>query len=280
MTPARLGQHILRDESIAERIVDTVEVSAGDVIVEIGPGTGALTQHIVAQAENVSAKVRLVEIDAEMCQALERTFARKDHVEVVRADARYLDIEELIGKVPPRRYKVVGNLPYYAGAPIVRRFLESEFNPATLTVMLQREVAQKMIAEPGRMSLVSLAVQVYASGTWVCDAEPAAFLPPPKVRSSVVKLVPFEWPAVEPHLIDAVFKLARVSFRGNRKQLHNSLSTGLGLNVDECKKLGARAGVDSSRRPATLTVQEWRSLARVWLSKVSKEVVDEERRES
>ena len=275
MTPARLGQHILRNELIAERIVDTVEVSEGDMIVEVGPGTGALTHHIVAQAENAGAKVRLVEIDAEMCQALERTFTGKDHVEVVRADARHLDIEELIGKVPPRRYKVVGNLPYYAGTPIVRRFLESELNPATLTVMLQREVAQKMIAEPGRMSLVSLAVQVYASGTWICDVEPVAFQPPPKVRSSVIKLVPFDSPAVEPHLIDAVFKLARVSFRGNRKQLHNSLSTGLGLNVDQCKKLGACAGVDTSRRPATLTMQEWRNLAQAWLSMVSTDFVEE-----
>ena len=274
MTPARLGQHILRDESIAERIVDTVDVSAGDVIVEIGPGTGALTHLIVAQAEKAGAKVRLVEIDAEMCQALERSFIGKEHVKVVRADARYLDIEELIGKVPRGKYKVVGNLPYYAGTPIVRRFLESESKPAMLTVMLQREVAQKMIAEPGRMSLVSLAVQVYASGTWVCDAEPAAFLPPPKVRSSVIKLVPFDSPAVELRLIHAVFRLAKVSFRGNRKQLHNSLSAGLGWSIDECKKLGACAGIDTSRRPATLTVQEWRSLAQVWLSMVSTDVVD------
>ena len=276
MTPARLGQHILRDESIAERIVDTVDVSAGDVIVEIGPGTGALTHLIVAQAEKAGAKVRLVEIDAEMCQALERSFIGKEHVKVVRADARYLDIEELIGKVPRGKYKVVGNLPYYAGTPIVRRFLESESKPAMLTVMLQREVAQKMIAEPGRMSLVSLAVQVYASGTWVCDAEPAAFLPPPKVRSSVIKLVPFDSPAVELRLIHAVFRLAKVSFRGNRKQLHNSLSAGLGWSIDECKKLGACAGIDTSRRPATLTVQEWRSLAQVWLSMVSTDVLDEE----
>ena len=271
MKHVRLGQHILRDALVAEKIVDTVGVSAGDLIVEIGPGTGALTQLIVTLADEVGAKVRLVEIDAEMCEVLERTYSRCDHVEVFRADARHLDILALIGNVHPNGYKVVGNLPYYAGTPIVRRFLEFEIRPTTMTVMLQREVALKMVAKPGRMSLVSLAVQIYAVGTSICDVDPLAFVPPPKVRSAVIKLVPFDAPAIEPRLIDAVFTLARMSFRGNRKQLHNSLSSGLGINVEDCKNLGAVAGLDTSRRPATLSVEEWRNLAETWLATYSED---------
>lgn len=271
MTHVRLGQHILHEASVAERIVDAVDISAGDLIVEIGPGTGALTRHIVALAGQVGANVRLVEIDPEMCLVLERTYGRWDHVEVVRADARHLDILALIGNAQPNGYKVVGNLPYYAGTPIVRRFLEFESRPTTMTVMLQREVALKMVAQPGRMSLVSLAVQIYAAGTSICDVEPSAFVPPPKVRSAVIKLVPFDVPAIEARLIDAVFRLARMSFRGNRKQLHNSLSAGLGINVEDCKNLGAIAGLDTSRRPATLSVEEWRNLANTWLATYSED---------
>lgn len=269
MTHVRLGQHILCDDSIAESIVDAVDISAGNTIVEIGPGTGALTRHIVARADSVGARVLLVEVDEQLARDIERAFGTCGHVEVVRADARQLDVTPLIGTAKSGGYKVVGNLPYYAGTPIVRRFLECEAKPETMTVMLQREVAVKMVAAPGRMSLVSLAIQIYATGELMCNVEPACFRPPPKVLSSVVQLLPLTCPAVEPHLIDAVFRVARVSFRGNRKQLHNSLSVGLGLSVEECKVLGARAGVDTSRRPATLAVREWRNLAQAWLATYS-----------
>lgn len=269
MTHVRLGQHILCDDSIAENIVDAVDISAGDTIVEIGPGTGALTRHVVARASEVGARVLLVEVDEALVGRLEVAYRNLGLVEVLRGDARYLDITPFVGAAKSGGYKVVGNLPYYAGTPIVRRFLECEDKPETMTVMLQREVALKMVAAPGRMSLVSLAVQIYAAGELLCDIEPASFRPPPKVRSSVVQLLPLANPAVDPHLIDAVFRVARVSFRGNRKKLHNSLSVGLGLTLEECKALGARAGVDTSRRPATLAVREWRDLAQAWLATCS-----------
>ena len=161
-------------------------------------------------------------------------------------------------------YRVVANLPYYAGTPIVRSFLERERRPASMTVMLQREVARDMCAKPGKMSLLSLAVQIYAEPRSLFTVPPSAFRPPPKVHSTVIQLMPFDEPLVSDADVLDLFKLARSAFVGRRKQLHNSLSNGLAMPTDEIKEMTSRAGVDSERRPATLGIDEWLSLLAEW----------------
>ncbi|MYF79384.1 MAG: ribosomal RNA small subunit methyltransferase A, partial [Chloroflexi bacterium] len=190
MPRRRLGQHFLHDNSVARRIVNAADISVGDVVIEIGPGNGALTHHIVDAASFAGSSVVLVEIDPKYAVMMEDKFASNPDVRVVCADARDIDFEDLPELSKGNRYKVVANLPYYAGTPIVRSFLEREHKPESMTVMLQREVARDMCATPGKMSLLSIAVQIYAEPKKLFDVPPAAFRPPPKVHSTVIKLVP------------------------------------------------------------------------------------------
>ena len=264
MPRRRLGQHFLRDSSVARRIVDAAEISVGDTVVEIGPGNGALTDHLVEAASYAGDSVVLVEIDPKYAVLMKDKFALNPDVRVVCADARDVEFEDLPELAHGKRYKVVGNLPYYAGTPIVRSFLERKLQPATLTVMLQREVARDMCASPGKMSLLSLAVQIYAEPKKLFDVPPAAFRPPPRVHSTVINLVPRPLPLVASDEVDDLFKVARSAFLGRRKQLHNSLANGLAMKTDDVKEMTATVGIDSERRPATLSIEEWTSLARKW----------------
>ena len=274
MPRRRLGQHFLRDSSVARRIVDAADISVGDTVVEIGPGNGALTRHIVDAASFAGGSVVLVEIDPKYAVMMEDKFASNPDVRVVCADARDIDFEDLPELAGGNRYKVVANLPYYAGTPIVRSFLERKAQPASLTVMLQREVARDICASPGKMSLLSLAVQIYAEPKKLFDVSPGAFRPPPKVHSTVINLVPRPVPLVASDEVDDLFKVARSAFLGRRKQLHNSLANGLAMTTDEVKAITAAVGIDSERRPATLSIDEWTSLAQQWRSVCQSDVVE------
>ena len=266
MPRAKLGQHFLIDNIVAQRVADAVEISPGDLVVEIGPGSGSLTSYLMPIAEEVGAHVVLVELDVYWASSLASRYAERANVTVLRRDARDLDLTAMLSDAGCNTYKMVGNLPYYAGTPIVRRFLESDIPPESLVVMLQREVALDMVAQPGQMSLLSLAVQTYATGRLLFDVEPTAFQPPPKVRSAVVRLVPHGSPIVPADVRDAMFKVARVCFRGKRKQMHNSMANGLQLSVDDAKDLGQEAGIDTTRRPATLAMEEWVALAEAYIA--------------
>ena len=264
MARQRLGQHFLRDRSVARNIVDAAGISVGEVVVEIGPGDGALTSLIVEEVSYRGGSVVLVEIDVKFAERMVIRYRDNPDVRVISADARDVALEDLPEMSGGQDYKVVANLPYYAGTPIVRGFLEREYRPTSLTVMLQREVARDMCAEPGKMSLLSLAVQIYASPKSLFTVPPSAFRPPPKVHSTVIHLTPLAEPLVSSELIDDLFKLARSAFLGRRKQLHNSLANGLGMTTDEVKEMTTRVGIDSERRPATLSIDEWLSLLEEW----------------
>lgn len=264
MARRRLGQHFLRDRSVARRIVEAAGISVGDVVVEIGPGDGALTGLLVEEAHRVGGSVVLVELDEKYAQRMVDRYGSDRDVRVILGDARDLDFGELSELRGANGYRVVANLPYYAGTPIVRSFLEREDRPASLTVMLQREVARDMCAKPGKMSLLSLAVQIYAVPRSLFTVPPSAFRPPPKVHSTVIELVPRDQPLVGSDDVDAMFKLARAAFLGRRKQLHNSLSNGLQMSTSDVKEMTQRAEIDSERRPATLGIDEWVSLLREW----------------
>jgi 16S rRNA (adenine1518-N6/adenine1519-N6)-dimethyltransferase len=253
-----LGQHFLVDNSILDRIAAAAELTPEDVVAEVGPGLGALTRRLVQQAGWVAA----IEMDAELAASLPARLGNPSNLTVVEADARSVDIASLVGE--ETRYKVVANLPYYAANPIIRRFLESEPRPSLMVVMVQREVAQSMIASPGEMSILSVAVQYYAAPSLACNVPPRAFRPPPKVTSSVVKLRLRERPAVEVADSAAFFMLVRAGFSAPRKQLRNSLAQGLGVSGDEAGRLLAWAEVDGKRRAETLSLEEWAEIYHVW----------------
>ena len=266
-----LGQHFLHDSRVVQRIVDAAELSADDTVVEIGPGRGVLTRRLV----QLSGRVIAVELDAQLCHELPARLDYPDNLQCVNADAREVELPTL-AKIPspsgggsgwgcsPSVYKVVGNLPYYAANPIIRRTLESGAPPSLALFMVQREVAESMTASPGGMSLLSVATQFYAKARMVCSVPPSAFRPAPKVRSAVVRLDIRREPAVSVDSREGFFEVVRAGFSAPRKQLHNSLSHGLGIKTSLGSAVLERAGIDGRRRPATLHLQEWGDIYRVW----------------
>ena len=242
-----LGQHFLTDRRVLSRILEAADVSLEDTVVEVGPGRGFLTRELVKLVRRVVA----VEIDETLAGGLATKLDNPPNLEVLTADARTADLDV------EGPYKVVANLPYYAANPIVRRFLEMKRQPARLVVMVQKEVALSMTASPGRMTVLSVAVQFYGSPRLVCSVPPRAFRPAPKVHSAVVSI------DVKPEARNRVddesrfFQLVRAGFAAPRKQLRNSLAQGLRVDGAEASALLASADIDARRRPGTLTVEEW-----------------------
>lgn len=260
MTPQRLGQHFLEDSSVVDSILAAAELRSTDTVVEIGPGRGALTGELV----NRSGRVLLIEYDTDLADRLELIYQDNPGVRVLNADARDFgsDLDPWLTEGP---YKVVGNLPYYAANPIVRNFLESTRKPSLMVVMVQREVARDMTAQPGDMSLLSVAIQVYAKAEHIIDVPPECFNPPPKVHSSVIKLSPTPEPTVQFESAEDFFNLVRKGFKSPRKQLHNSLSDGLFIALQDARILVELTGFETSRRPATLSIADWQVLYDTWV---------------
>lgn len=264
MARQKLGQHFLRDRSIAYRIVEAVNISSDHAVVEVGPGKGALTDFIVDRARSVDSPVVLIEIDRKFADVLRIRYAHYDNVTVVCGDARDMRLDEMPELYYGAGYKVVANLPYYAGTPIVRGLLEQCRKLSDMVVMLQREVAKEMCAQSGDMSLLSIAVQIYAEAKKLFDVEPDAFRPRPEVHSRVIRITPLSKPRVPEEHLDGLFRIAKFGFRGRRKQLHNSLANGLGVTVETVKEVARSVDIDTTRRPATLSIEEWHALSTAW----------------
>lgn len=259
-----LGQHFLTDRRILSRISSAADLTPEDLVLEIGPGLGALTRMLVERAGQVVA----VEMDQDLASALPSRLNHPPNLTTVHGDARTIDLEPLVGS--GAAYKVVANLPFYAANPIVRRFLEAEPRPKLLVVMVQQEVAHAMLAKPGKMTILSVATQFYAEPVLICSVPPRYFRPQPKVTSSVVRLNIRPQPAVPVREDGAFFALVRAGFTAPRKQLRNSLSQGLGIPSVQVSHLLADSELDGTRRAETLSLNEWALIHRSWeeLSKV------------
>lgn len=260
MSPQRLGQHFLEDRSVIDAIIEAADLSHDDTVVEVGPGRGALTGDLVERA----SRLLLLEFDEELADRLAQKYESNPNVRVLNVDAREFgsDLDPWLSEC---EYKVVANLPYYAANPITRNFLESTRKPTSMVIMIQREVANDMAAKPGDMSLLSLAIQIYSTAEHVVNAPPECFNPPPKVHSSVIKLTPTAESRIVFESADDFFKLARSGFKSPRKQLHNSLSDGLFIPLEDARALVEQTGFETSRRPSTLSLADWQVLYDVWV---------------
>jgi 16S rRNA (adenine1518-N6/adenine1519-N6)-dimethyltransferase len=252
-----LGQHFLVDEFVLDRIADATEVQRDEVVVEIGAGPGSLTERLAERAERVVA----VEIDEALCEHLRRVFADRP-VSVICEDVLQVSPLALLGAAgaePP--YALVGNLPYYITMPILRHFLEAEDPPDRMIVMVQKEVAQAIVAPPGKLSLMGVSVQFYGEPHLLFTVPPGAFEPPPKVESAVVRIDVRPEPAVRVPDVETFFEVVRAGFSAPRKQLHNALSRGLWLPPGGADDILEAAGVDRMRRAQTLSLEEWARIA-------------------
>jgi len=250
-----LGQNFMHDPKSLEKIVAAAEVQAGDVVVEVGAGTGALTQ-VLADA---AARVYAIEIDERLQEILEARFEEQSNIYLVFADILKTDIATLVGEDD---YLVVANVPYYISSAILWHFLESRRPPQRMLLTMQYEVAERIISAPGAMNLLAIAVQFYGVPRIVSKLSPAVFWPRPHIHSALVSIETHQQQPVDVPSARAFFRVVRAGFSQKRKQLRNSLAGGLGVKARVAADLLRAAAIDPQRRAETLTLEEWARLTR------------------
>ena len=250
-----LGQNFLHDPNALEKIVEIAEVTPDSTVLEIGPGTGNLTHVLAREAQRVIA----VEVDDRLVPLLSAAFAAQPHVEVIHGDILEIDLVAHVGDAP---YIVVANLPYYITSAILRRLLEHGPRPQRMVITVQREVAERLVAQPGDMSLLSVSVQFFGQPQIAMRLKPAAFWPRPDIDSAVVRIDVYPAPPVDVPDTTLFFRVVRAGFGQKRKQLRNSLSAGLSVDKAQADALLQAGGVDPRRRAETLSLAEWAAVTR------------------
>jgi 16S rRNA (adenine1518-N6/adenine1519-N6)-dimethyltransferase len=247
----RLGQNFLVDESVRDAIIEAACISAEDIIVEVGPGLGVLTEKLA----DLAGRVVAVELDEDLSARLKNKLAHYDRLEIVHDDILQVDLKSVLGT--DISYKVVANIPYYITSPILRYFMQNVVRPSLMVIMMQEEVAIDVTSKPGHMTFLSVSMQLFSRPEVVCKVPSASFHPAPRVDSAVVKFNMLEKPAIPAEDIDSFLELVHAGFAAPRKQMHNSLALGLKLETDKAVSLLKKSGIDPQRRPGTLTIPEW-----------------------
>lgn len=258
----KYGQNFLIDVHVLDKILAAAEVSREDAVLEIGPGIGTMTQRLAEMAGSVTA----VEIDADLIPILQETLQAYSNIEIIRADILDLDLCALAKRIGGgRRIKVIANLPYYITTPIIMRLFEDHVPIDSITVMVQKEVAERMQVGPGTKDYgaLSLAVQYYSEPYIVANVPPNCFIPRPKVGSAVIRLTRREGPAVTVKDEALMFRLIRASFNQRRKTLQNGLSNAATLPYTKAQIAEAIAavGLPETVRGETLTLEQFAALA-------------------
>jgi len=250
----RLGQNFLIDDSALERVVEASGVTAQDDVLEIGAGLGSLTRLLAMQARRVVA----VELDAGLLPALGQVVAPFPNVTIREGDILAFDPAKLMEHTD---YLVIANIPYYITSAVIRHLLESRLQPQRLVLTVQREVAERICAAPGDMSLLALSIQVYGHPQTVGTIPAEAFYPVPQVDSAVVRVDLYPQPLMAPPVLRTFFRLAKAGFSQKRKTLRNSLSAGMRWSPEQAVSILQAAGIDPQRRAETLSLAEWEVLA-------------------
>ncbi|MBA2760177.1 MAG: ribosomal RNA small subunit methyltransferase A [Chloroflexia bacterium] len=249
-----MGQNFLLDTDIVERITDAADISSGQLVIEVGPGMGILSEALL----NRGAHVIAIEMDDDIASRIADHFRQNDNYTVIHKNAATTDMSAITNG---RTYDVVANLPYSVATLIVRHFLESPHPPRRLTIMVQKEVAARMAAGTGDLSLLTLATRLYATPTLLFDVPKDAFYPPPKVTSSVIQLNVRETPLVDSEARSRLFTMATIAFQQRRKTLLNSLSRGLSLDKPTVADELDHLGIDPAARPQAISLESWLALS-------------------
>jgi len=257
-----LGQNFLIDQHILDKIIEAADIKPDDVVLEVGPGLGTLTQRLAQKAKQVVA----VEKDETMIKILEETLKDYNNVEVLRGDILEQDFKL------PKNYKVVANIPYYITAPLIRALLENENQPSEIVLMLQKEVAQRICSKPPSMSLLAVSVQFYAEPKIVSYVSKNCFWPAPKIDSAIIKIVPFGAGQGRAKIsANEFFKVVKAGFIQPRKQLVNNLTTLKFVDGVKLDNLIVRQQISSwllknsikpNQRAETLSVSDWINLTK------------------
>ena len=245
----RFGQNFLINRNILKKIITVANLQTKDIVLEIGPGIGTLTQELAKKAKRVIA----VEKDPKMIEILKETVENLKNIKVIKGDVLKLSFQF------PISYKVVTNLPYYIVSPVIRKFLESKNPPASMILMVQKEVAQRICAKPPNMNLLAVSVQFYAKSKIKSYVPKKSFWPQPKVDGAIIKIIPKK-PAIKDR--NLFFKVVKTGFSQPRKQLINNLSKDLKVDRQKIKNWLLKNKIQPTQRAETLTIEDWLNLTK------------------
>lgn len=249
-----LGQNFLINQSILPTIINAAEIEAGETVLEIGPGYGVLTEALLA----AGAKVFAIEKDFDLIATLTQKFGDNKSLKIVHQDALFFDFSHF------EKYKVVSNLPFNIASPIIRKFLESTNPPELMVVMVQKEVAEKITAEPGNSErgVLTIAVEFYGEAEIIAKVSKNSFKPMPKVDAAIIKIKPQKKSELEPKLF---FRVVKAGFAAKRQQIHNSLAATLRMPKDEVLSILKKANIEPQKRAEDLTLDDWLRLAQNYI---------------
>jgi 16S rRNA (adenine1518-N6/adenine1519-N6)-dimethyltransferase len=249
----RLGQNFLLDESALHNVVEAAQIDPQDTVLEIGPGLGSLTRLLALASRRVIA----IELDGRLIPLLNEVLAPYPNVQILQGDILTINLPQLL---PNPGYLVVANIPYYITSAVIRNLLEMASPPRRLVLTIQSEVAERICASPGDMSLLALSVQVYGEPMVTARIPAQAFYPAPEVDSAVVRVDLFPTPRIPVQHLDMFFRLIKAGFSQKRKTMRNALAGGLGWTTSRAAQLLQTAGIDAMRRAETLSISEWEQL--------------------
>ncbi len=255
----RLGQNFLVNKSVLEKIVETADLSSKDYVLEIGPGIGTLTQKLCEKARWVLG----IEVDPNMIKILKETCGSHYNLKIIQRNILAIDLSKHLSQLSS--YKVVANIPYYITQPVLRNFLETQvFKPETMILMVQKEVAEKICAKKGKMSLLSISAQFYSDPEYIETVKNDSFFPIPKVDSAIIKIQNISPKLPEVKNVDLFFQIVKAGFSQKRKKLHNSIAGNLRMDEKDVSKILKSAGIDSNRRAEALSLKEWEKVYKKW----------------
>lgn len=251
------GQNFLINQGVLNRIISSSELKKSDQVLEIGAGLGTLTQALAPKVKQIFA----VEKDVRFFPHLEKLASQYQNIAIISQDIRELSIKKVFGK---KHYKLIANLPYQISSWVLRNFLETEPRPDLIVLCLQKEVAERVVAVPGKMSILSVAVQIYADPQIIIQIPKDYFWPVPEVDSAIVKIKAIQdpvkrWPTyLKSHAdVKKLFSLVKIGFSNRRKQLQNNLANGYRLDHQQTKKILEELDLDSQIRAQDLSVEDW-----------------------
>jgi 16S rRNA (adenine1518-N6/adenine1519-N6)-dimethyltransferase len=257
-----LGQNFLVDEKAFHKIINAADLKPSDNVIEVGPGTGFLTERLIEKVKHVTA----VELDKGMIGILEDRFFGVKNLELVNEDILKFKIQDSGFRIHP--YKVVANIPYYITSPLIKHFLQSDNRPELMVVLVQKEVAEKIIGKTGK-SVITIETGVFGRPTIAGNVKAGSFYPKPKVDSAILKIEVYKESLVPEEQIEDFLKIVKAGFSQKRKKLSNSLASGLKIKSSEAISALQKAKIDPNLRAENLEIGDWGRVANV-LTKINK----------
>ncbi len=273
--PQKLGQNFLVNKNVVQKIIEAADLKADDFVLEIGPGKGIITEKLAKAV----GKAVAVEIDKNLVDLLKNKFKNQKTIEIIEGDILKINLTQIVETrqclVSTGQYKLIANLPFYITSPIIRMFLEAELLPVEMILMVQKEVAERIVAGPGKMSILAVSVQYYADAEILFEVGKENFDPIPEVDSCVIKITPYPKtsPGASRHPLlkkgerdygKNFFRIVRAGFCAKRKTLANNLANSFHLDKKEAEEKIKKAGINPTARAQELSIKDWKKLAELF----------------